>query len=85
MSSLVVSAAGGAGDINYSSHRDADLHRTSLLPLCSMSKSLSMILPEATTLAFSSSLNDSLSWINPLKPTVPGDSYMNVYTSSFSY
>lgn len=85
MSSLVVSAAGRAGDINYSSHRDADLHRTSLLPLCAMSKSLSMILPEATTLAFSSSLNDSLSWINPLKPTVPGDSYMNVYTPSFSY
>lgn len=58
-------------------------------PPCSMPKSLPMILPEATTLAFSSSLNDSLSWINPLKstvyPRVPGDSYMYVYTSSFSY
>lgn len=87
-SRFVVSAAVRAGDINDSLPGDADLHNSSRLrgrPPPSLtalrfSKCLpARSLPEATTPAFPSPLNDALGWINPLNTTiyqrVPGDSH----------
>lgn len=88
MSSLVVSAVGRAGNINYSTLGGADLPHCSPFIHCSTFKSLPMILPGATTLVFLSLLNDSLHWINPLKSTIcqglPGDSYIH-FTNFFSH
>lgn len=82
MSNLVVSAVGRAGDVDHSSHGDADLHGTSSFLPCSISKTLPVILPAATLWP-----SHPHYMIHPLKspiyPREPGDSYMYVYTSSF--